>query len=579
MKAFTATFVLVMAVSAPLMAQNYERYRPRVLAPPAVNSPRLQDAPPQVSGSDKELLERLDAVIVYDHADAVQPEESFEDLEGIVVRFPDSSSIVHSGAFHRIVDSHIGLPVSLRSVNQLSRDIIDLYRRNKQPVVDVLIPEQKITGGTLQIVVIEARIGRVTVKGGCYFDPCKVSRWIECTRSGNRIYEPWIENDLFWLNQNPFRRVGVDLQPGASEGTTDVIYEITDVRPMRGYIGYDDTGVQSLGRERLIAGFIYGNAFGYDGTLSYQYTADTDLSRLHAHALSYNQPLSRDYSFQTFGSWARVDPDIAGPLMQNGESWQASALLVKHLTKNRCTDENISFGLDYKTTNNNLEFGGQNVLASSADLVQLRFGYSKYVRRPCDQYQRIYGDIFVGPGGGFSSDHSAAAFQTIRPGTSPDYVYARAGYERAWNFGDGGRWQLTGRATGQAASGRLLFSETLGLGGFDTIRGYDQRTLNGDHGWITTFELGPRPKNFCFHGRPSRIRYYSFIDLGETYIEDALPGEKSSQFLSSVGLGMQMAVAQDLSLRVDYGYGFQEVTGLPNDRFHIGLVGQFGPNP
>ena len=40
-----------------------------------------------------------------------------------------------------------------------------------------------------------------------------------------------------------------------------------------------------------------------------------------------------------------------------------------------------------------------------------------------------------------------------------------------------------------------------------------------------------------------------------------------------------MNVGQDLSLRVDYGYGFREFAGLPNDRLHIGLVWQFGPRP
>ena len=267
-------------------AQNYERYRPQTLPPGPITRPHLQDAPSPVQGSDRVLLDALDAVIVVDDVSQVDPQHINADAVGLIRRFGDHTSLVYSAAFESVVQQHLNQPVSLRSLNQLSRDIINFYRHNKQPVVDVVIPEQKITGGAVQIVVTESRIGRVMVQGGCYFDPCMVSKWIGCTRRGSRIYEPWIENDLLWLNQNSFRRVGVDLKPGAQPGTTDVYYQVTDVAPVRGYVGYDDTGVQTLGRERLSAGFIYGNAFGNDGTLSYQYTTDGDLRLLHAHALS-----------------------------------------------------------------------------------------------------------------------------------------------------------------------------------------------------------------------------------------------------------------------------------------------------
>ncbi len=33
-----------------------------------------------------------------------------------------------------------------------------------------------------------------------------------------------------------------------------------------------------------------------------------------------------------------------------------------------------------------------------------------------------------------------------------------------------------------------------------------------------------------------------------------------------------MAIGQDLALRLDYGYGFKEIAGLPNDRLHLGVV-------
>jgi hemolysin activation/secretion protein len=224
------------------------------------------------------------------------------------------------------------------------------------------------------------------------------------------------------LNQNPFRNVGVDLKPGAQPGTTDVYYKVTDVAPVRGYVGYDDTGVQTLGRERLSAGFIYGNAFGNDGTLSYQYTTDGDLRLLHAHALSWNQPIDCDHSFRAYGSWAGLTPAVGGGLNQTGDSWQLGMAMVRHLQKSRWINSDFILGLDFKSTNNNLEFGGANVQASAAELFEIRVGHDHLRRGNCDQYSRWQSDFFVGPGDGFSSNNTAQAFSTIRPNTSPDYI-------------------------------------------------------------------------------------------------------------------------------------------------------------
>ncbi|MDG1897055.1 MAG: hypothetical protein P8J37_19290 [Fuerstiella sp.] len=119
-------------------AQNFERYRPQTLPPGPITRPHLQAAPAPVQGSDRVLLDALDAVIVVDDVSRVEPQEANADAVGLVRRFGDHSSLVHSAAFASVVQQHLNQPVSLRSLNQLSRDIINFYRHNKQPVVDVV---------------------------------------------------------------------------------------------------------------------------------------------------------------------------------------------------------------------------------------------------------------------------------------------------------------------------------------------------------------------------------------------------------------------------------------------------------
>ncbi len=560
-------------------AQDFEHYRPKTIptAPPPSIAPQ-QELPP-VEGSDRVLVESLNAVIVLDDKSKVAADNAFEDLEGIHYDFDSSNSLVFSAGFRDIVDRYLGGEVTLRRLNQFSRDLILYYRRCGQPVVDVVIPEQRITAGSIQIVVIESRIGRVVVEDGCYFDACDLAKWVSCTRSGDRIRQSSLSNDLFWLNQNSFRRVGVDIRPGASEGTSDVFFDVDDVRPWNAYMGYEDTGVPNLYLERLYAGVIWGNAFGRGGTLSYQYTADRDFHRLHAHAVNYLEPINRDWSFQSYGSWAAVDPIVNAGVAQDGESWQTGVGLFRHLIKNRNEDLSLSFGFDFKTTNNNLEFGGIRVSNSQADLAQLPMGIHRTKRYRCDEYSIFSLDTFVGPGSGFSSNATTTDFNTIRPGTSTDYIYSRLRFERLWSMPY--QWQLVGQFRGQLASERLLFSETLGFGGYDSIRGYNQRAFSGDNGWIMNLELGPKPWRTCCCGRDQTLRVYGLLDARNASIETPRQSfEPADETLYSAGVGLRWNFSDRANLRFDYAYGFEDSAFFnEGGRVHVGFVALMGPRP
>jgi len=576
--AFLLLLFLGLCAGTIAEAQNFERYRPQPLpiAPPS--TPQLDKPLPPVTGSDKILLENLKALVIVDSPNKVIAEGASSNDPGLRIDVANSNSLVYSAPFQQIAERYLNQPVSLHSLNQLSRDIILLYRTNQRPVIDVLIPEQKITGGAVQIVVIEGKIGEVFVQEGRFFAWDDTARWIESTQAGDVIYEPWLEDDLFWLNQNPFRRVGVDLKPGSVEGLTDVLFTVDDVFPVRGYVGYDDTGVRALGLERLSTGFTVGNVFGRGDIASYQYTTDSDFSRLHAHAATYTLPINRDYSFMTYGSWAGVDPSVPTGFNQNGESWITGFTLIRTLRKDRYVDENLRAGFDFKSTNNNLEFGGDNVYASTAQLDTIHLGYNYLERDDFDQYQILNAGTWIGPGAGLTPYNNASAFNSIRPDTTPQFIYARLHYEQAHNLND--QWQLTFRGTGQVSSDRLLYSEMLGFGGFDSIRGYDQRTANGDHGWQTSFELGPRPIPLCIKGQEGRLRLYGFTDLGEAFTMNPQPGEISDQFMSSAGFGARLSLGQNLAFRFDYAHNFNRVPTYDTlQRVHIGLIWQFGPLP
>ncbi|MEZ6116559.1 MAG: hypothetical protein R3C28_08290 [Pirellulaceae bacterium] len=73
--------------------------------------------------------------------------------------------------------------------------------------------------------------------------------------------------------------------------------------------------------------------------------------------------------------------------MQDGESWQLLGTgWVRHLIRNPCQSRNFTLGLDFKSTNNNLEFAGTTIANSNADLVQFKIGFEDFQRFDQNNY-------------------------------------------------------------------------------------------------------------------------------------------------------------------------------------------------
>jgi hemolysin activation/secretion protein len=557
--------------------QDFRRYQPQTLPVPLI-PPRVPAQPVDPpSGSDEILVDRWDAVLIVDSADKVRPLDDLAELEGVHFDVDDNSSLVFRSDFRNLVEKHLGGPVTLRALSALSREIIIFYRDRGRPVVDVAIPEQKITQGTIQIVVIEPRIGRVLVQGADWFNNQVLADELEWTQPGGRLFEGNLENDLFWLNRSPFRRVEVDLQPGVTPGTTDVIYNVRDAFPWRAYTGYEDTGVQALGIERLYAGFIWGDAFKRDGQFSYQYTTDTQFDRLQAHAYSYQRAFNQTWSFQQYGAMSTVST-FADPVNQSGRSWILGGALLRYTNYDPFLQSWFTFGFDFKSTNNNLEFGGTQVVGGRADFYELNLGYDRRRRFNNVSYLAMSSDLYAGPNGGLSAFNDAAGFSSIRSETRPGFVYQRGMTEGV--IGLPFRMQVLGRVTGQISSQRLLFSEMLGYGGYDSIRGYDQRSFNADNGYFTNIEVGPQTWIWGTQGEPKSLRAFAFFDYGSGRVINPQPGDIVSETMASVGTGARFAWSDRFSARFDYGYGLSDVpTSSHEHRAHVGVVYVMGPRP
>lgn len=575
LRSASALVLTLACLFAPDVAfgQDFDRYRPKSPVPQP-NVPWDAQEPKEATGDEKVLVKELKVLVFVDRPEAVTKEQLHpQDFEyKVTVRSERGLELLRSAEMQRLMQPYLGGPVSIRRLNELARDVILLYRRHDLPVVDVSIPDQDIADGVIQIVVVEGRVGRVRVEGTRYFNPCMLLGQVD-TQPGRRIYESRIQDDLDWLNRNPFRRVETELRPGDAFGETDIIFKVKDRLPLRGYVGYEDTGTQATGIERTIYGFNLGNCFGRDHQLGYQYSASSDFHMLSAHSVNYGIPLWNRDTLLFYGSYATIASAQAVPLNQTGLAWQASVRYNHTLEEWGTLTHGLTAGFDFKQTNTNLDLGGTSVFASSADIAQMAFGY--YARKQHTLGTSAFGaDLFLSPGG-FSPGNSDADFNTIRAGATANYIYMRSFLERQVQLPN--RLILYGRLTGQAADHNLLPNEELGFGGYDTIRGYDQRQANGDLGYIANVELRTSPisTRLSTSRNPDQLQVLTFVDGGQAFFHSPQPGQVSHLGLASTGLGARYSWGSHVQARADYGWQLHELVGslgTQHSRIHLGIV-------
>lgn len=565
-----------------LSAQDFERYRPNPPTPPAYTPKLPQPEQGPVTGSPKILIKELKGFIVVDHKDKIK--ETPAETHGILIDPSSDLTLARGRGVQSILSGYLGQEISIRKLNQMSRDIVLYYGKCGQPVVDVSIPPQDATDGVVQIVITEARIGKVIVKGGCYFDP-KILAEQSWLRRGSRIYERCLQEELIWYNQNPFRTVDLDLREGQHPGTTDVIFSLKDQLPLRVYAGYEDTGTRFTGRERLNYGFNCGNGLRRGHLMSYQFTTNDDYDnwdaeRLAVHSASYSIPLESRDELLFYGSFAEIEfPGrrfgLPSDFVSQGLSWQASVRYTRNQGKSCYWDDNrCSIGLDVKSTNNLLDFGIVTATDNTYEVFQFMAGWVG--RRQRGRWNSALGlDGFFSPGY-ITDKNTDAEFEQFRAGADATYGYARMFTEHLYDWNRSA--DLVFRSAGQLASGKLVATEQLGFGGYNTIRGYDQRALNGDNGFIGSFEVRTKPQYGCCNGKQTQLTLLAFLDAGIMANWGSDPNLDDSEVLASAGVGMRYIINPTLTLRADYGLPFNNLDQIPQaslsdyGRVHLGLV-------
>lgn len=496
------------------------------------------------------LIKKLEGIVVTGGDFSDEDVSHIEGVQFIGLKIPGKPQTLKDQ-----LAQFLGKEVTTQTLLEMRWTISDYYASNSYPLVLVEVPHQEISAGVLKLTVLESRLGKVEVEGNRWSSASRLKEYVKL-RPNQLINEDRLLQSISFMNRNPFRRVDIIYAPGEESGTTDVILSVKDRRSLRVYSGTENTGVEPTGRGRWYTGLNWGNAFGFDHVFSYQFTSAFNVHRFHAHTSEYLALLSWGHVLGVYGGYSKVHPKVHYPFKRNdGWSMQVSGRYTLPLQVYRYLEHEISFGGDFKRTNNTFEFSEDfPVFGNNVNLTQLALSYSGNYER--NSYRLDFnGDLYWSPGK-WVADQTDAAYNSLRPGAKNHWVYFRGAFVYLQRLPKSFSLSLTAR--GQVSSHPLIPSEQFGLGGYDTVRGYDQREVNKDDAIYLSGEARTPP--FALLKRiksqwkvPDALQFLAFLDYGWGIDIDTLPGGKKSNYLLGAGPGLRYTIEPYLTVRLDWG--------------------------
>lgn len=489
----------------------------------------------------------------------------------------DGPKLLDDPALIRRLRPFIGRPFTQASMQSIAAVIKDWYRTHNRPFVDVSFPEQDISGFKVQAVVTEYRLGKVRVRGNRWFADWLLRSDISL-KSGNAIDAARLNDDVAWIDQNSYRQVQVVGETSATPGAVDLVLQTTDRLPWMFSAGFDNTGLPATGRAHWTATIDWGNAFFLDQDISYQFSSSEDFwlrpqdvpvkdhrATFQGHQASWTIPLPWRDRLVFMGNFIEQRPDLGPFFTQLGTSWQSSVRYVIDLPATDSLTQEIQFGFDFKRTNNNLSFGGTSISKTPTEIDQFPVTYNAVLSDPLGR--TVFFDEIVFSPGHMTAQNTNAAFQPSTtqigvPGAKAQYVYGDADVTRLTRLPFDTSWIV--RLQSQLATSNLLQSEQLGLGGVDSVRGYDERAANGSLGVLASNELRSPPVGVvdALLGTKTgdQLQFDAFFDYGHVW-EDTATSALDNVTLASVGAGVHYVLGRFVNIRFEYGWQLKDAPG------------------
>ena len=458
----------------------------------------------------------------------------------------------------KFLNEYEGKELSLSQLKEAAELITRAIRSQGYVTSRVYVPAQKMGAGTVQLKVLEGKIGAIKIEGLKQFKESYVLRKMK-TKPGEALLYSSLEQDLTRLNQHPDRKVTAVLAPGEVTGTTDLILNVEETFPV--HVGYtiDNTGTRLTGQLRHGVSVSHTNLLGLDDIFQTRFLI-TDGGNFVAASADYFIPVSATTDVSV--NYTFVDTRLGGAfndLKIRGEAHSWSATVIQKVFENDRWDASFFAGIDFKEIGTTVNHDP----SSRDNLRVLRFG-------PQVSERDSQGRTFLTTEFDFGFDTILGANDRIDVNSSRP----EAGGQFFRTVIEAGRIQKLPkelyallRVAAHLTPDKLPASEQMRAGGADTVRGYPEGDFLAERGILASAEIrAPSffiPRDLTFPKSDFKIRdsiqLVGFVDMARLEAKGAPQNQPANQTMIGVGGGLRFnlsrrVLGRNTIFRIDWAY-------------------------
>lgn len=541
-------------VSRHLSALALRRLAISLLVAPVLVAAAPPSPEESLNSGDFARSELFPAPVLLAQAGGSQPNDS---IVSDALRFEirsyraEGNTLLEEVAIKSLLAPFTGKNRDFGDVQRALEALQDLYRESGYSGIKITLPEQELERGEVTFKVVEPRIGRVLVEGNQHFSADNVRRSVPSLQPGLSPMTREIAASVRVANESPAKQSAVLLRPGSGESEVDAVIRVADVLPARYSVSLDNTGNEETGRYRTAFAFQHANLFDKDHVLTGQFiTSPHNFNDVQVFGVGYRIPLyALGDSVDLIAGYSTVDSGTVQNLFNvSGQGAIYAARYNKNLRRIGDVEHRLTYGLDYRAYQNLVTpEGGTFNFVPDITVHPLSLTYSaqaKFERRELGLYAAIAQNI---PGGNDGTDD---VFKRSR-------AEATAAY-RTWRLGGafGGSfqkdWQFRLKVDAQLTNDALIAAEQFGLGGAESIRGFNERYTSNDKGYRSNWEIYTPELGTSMGFNTAKLRMLAFYDTGHVMRNFPQPGELESVSLDSAGFGVRMNYGTNFSIKADY---------------------------
>lgn len=473
-----------------------------------------------------------------------QPAQSSATLlvKGLVFH---GNTVVSNKELESLTQPFVGQQLDLPGLERVAEQIAEYYHRKGYTLASAYIPQQDIRYGVVTIAILEGRLGDITVSGNRYYSTDFIRGSFAEAMEEGVIRNVALERALLLLNDYPELKVSAVLAPGQSTGSTNILANVEDNRPLHATLDYNNYGFNNISRNRFGAGLEVGNVLFDGATLNLNGILGDHPDRLQFLTGGYAIPLGvHGTKLVLSGSAGRFDVGAELAALQIRGRIQTYDISIIHpFIKTRF--QTLLLDAGFASKDNRLFVLGNLVGNDNVRMARLGINYDR-LDLSGRTYISLYGYQGLGEVLG-AMDNNAPL--TTRQGADNRFTKGTVAAGRIQSLGHD--LLLVVRGTGQITTGPVVVIEQMLLGGPDSVRGYQLGERFVDEGYTVTAETRIPLLPSSLPSTQGAV----FVDHGGGRLRNPQPGERASASLTGAGFGIQTELPYyALRLRWDVGF-------------------------